>query len=96
MDGKVLGKIKEIDIIEEYGHILLFVELSGEDWGVQNSYPIIPGLKAKNPSEWKIFPLAEYMQAAKVNHLAKMRGTPVEATFDRDILKSWRILTEVI
>lgn len=101
MDGKVLGKIKEIDIVEEYGHIYLQVELGSDNhpegnWGVANSYPIVVGPGAAFPTEWKIFPLADYMKAAGAYHLQDMRNKPIEAIFDRNILQSWRILTESI
>ena len=33
---------------------------------------------------------------AKVQTLDKLKGTPVEVTFEGNTLKSWRILTEVI
>ena len=103
MDGKVLGKIQKIDLMEEYGHIYLQVELGSDipnapegNWGVQNSYPIIPGEKAIDLDKWTIFPLADIMQAAQVSNLQSLKGKPVEATFEGNLLKHWRILTEAI
>jgi hypothetical protein len=33
---------------------------------------------------------------AKVNSVDRLKGVPVEATFDGNLLKEWRILTEVL
>lgn len=36
------------------------------------------------------------LKEAKVDSVDKLRGKPVEVTFDGNKLKSWRILTEVL
>ena len=36
------------------------------------------------------------LKAAKKRHVAELSGTPVEVTFDGNVLKSWRVLEEVI
>jgi len=33
---------------------------------------------------------------AKVNSIDKLKGIPVEVTFEDNMLKEWRILTEVL
>jgi len=99
MNGKFLGKIQQIDLMESYGHILLSVELGSDNgegnWGVHNTYQIIPGPKVP-PHDWDIFPLAQYMQDARVDVLSKLKGKPIEAIFEGNILKEWRILKEVV
>lgn len=40
--------------------------------------------------------LRQLMFDAKVRDFTKLLGIPVEATFDRMTLKSWRVLTEVL
>jgi len=42
---------------------------------------------------WK---LKEVLEAAGKNHVGELEGTPVECTFEGNMLKDWRILTEVI
>lgn len=96
MDGKFLGKIVHADVYTEYGHLYFSVELSGNGIGVSNHYPLIPGPKAKEASEWKIFPLAEVMQKAKVEWVKDLKNKPVEIVLERNILKDWRILEEVL
>ena len=36
------------------------------------------------------------LNEAKVDDIKNLKGVPVEATFDGTLLKSWRILTEVL
>ena len=36
------------------------------------------------------------LRDAKVSHVPKLAGKPVEATFEDKIIQSWRILTEVL
>ncbi len=38
----------------------------------------------------------EVMQKAKVHDVTKLKGIPVEITFDGNMLKSWRVLEEVL
>ena len=40
--------------------------------------------------------LAGILKAAKKPYVSKLAGTPIEVTFDGNLLKSWRVLTEVI
>jgi hypothetical protein len=40
--------------------------------------------------------VSDLLRDAKVDSVEKLKGKPVEATFDDGILKSWRILTEVL
>lgn len=40
--------------------------------------------------------LRDLLVAAKVQTMDQLQGKPIEATFDGNLLKSWRILEEVI
>jgi hypothetical protein len=40
--------------------------------------------------------LSALMEAAKVDRVDKLKGIPVEVTFEGNTLKEWRVLTEVI
>lgn len=40
--------------------------------------------------------LAKLMKEANVEDVKQLEGIPVEVTLDRNTLKSWRILTEVL
>ncbi len=40
--------------------------------------------------------ITETMDAAKVRDVADLKGIPVECEFDGQMLKSWRILSEVL
>ena len=40
--------------------------------------------------------VSKLLKEAKVDSVDKLKGKPVEVTFDGNILKEWRILTEVL
>ncbi len=40
--------------------------------------------------------LSKLLKEASVNNVADLKGIPVEVTFDGNLLKEWRILTEVL
>jgi hypothetical protein len=40
--------------------------------------------------------LSKLLKEAKVNSVDKLKGVPVECTFEGTLLKEWRILTEVL
>lgn len=40
--------------------------------------------------------LSKLLKEAKVHSVDKLKGIPVECTFDGNMLKEWRILTEVL
>ena len=42
---------------------------------------------------WKVSVL---LRAANVDDVTKLKGKPVEVTFDRNMLKDWRILSEAV
>jgi hypothetical protein len=40
--------------------------------------------------------VSKLLKQAKVNSVDKLKGVPIEAIFDGNMLKEWRILTEVL
>lgn len=40
--------------------------------------------------------LGETLSQARKQHVGELVGTPVEVTFDGNLLKEWRVLTEVL
>jgi len=104
-----LGKIKSAEFgIGGYQDCQLGVGfvLGGESWGVQDFW----GAWATKPTEhtkWTetdrcmalghvCMRLLDVLRAAKVESVSNLQGIPIEATFDGNILKSWRVLTEVL
>lgn len=87
MTGKELGKIELVDVECIDGlesRISVHYKLSGSQgcWGVDDW------------SGWD--KLVEVMKDAKVLSMTNLRGKPVEVVFQDNVLKSWRILVEVI
>jgi hypothetical protein len=42
---------------------------------------------------WK---LKEVLEAAHKQDVSELKGVPIECTFEGNLLKDWRVLTEVI
>lgn len=40
--------------------------------------------------------ISNLLKEAKVSSIQELNGTPIEATFNGNILKGWRVLTEVL
>jgi len=40
--------------------------------------------------------VSKLLKEAKVDNVDKLKGIPVEVTFDGMMLKEWRVLTEVL
>ena len=101
-----LGKITYFDITNEDGRIGLTTTLEGKGWGVGD----FKGHASYDPDEYsKWTPQERYihlgvvflfirdcMEQAKVRRMKDMIGIPVEVIFDGNLLKSWRILEEVL
>ena len=83
--------------------------LGGDGWGVQDSKsawdPQI--IEWRDDMNWtesdrdKEFVdimryVSKLLAEAKVDEISKLSGVPVEVCFNGNLLKSWRILTEVI
>ena len=84
----------------------LTVELGSNGWGVSHfngtwSSPPSKGARWTVDDQRSIFAdvclnIIEILREAKVSDVSKLAGIPIEATFDRGTLVSWRVLTEVI
>lgn len=79
--------------------------LGGEGWGVQDFWGTweTRSEHAKfSQVDWEEIHLQTYMKikellrTAKVTDITQLKGIPVECTFDGNLLKSWRVLKEVL
>lgn len=109
---KELGKIENIRFgIGGYQEAMIGVHitLSGEGWGVCTNDSAWDANMIKHTEHCKwtesdrdkqysdiVRKISDLLKAAKVDSLDKLKGKPVEATFDGMTLSSWRILTEVL
>jgi len=84
----------------------LTLTLGGEGWGVgtfrgQWASPPSPSAQWTEESRKTAFGddaiwLIDIMTKAKVTDVSRLAGIPVEVTFDGNMLKSWRVLEEVL
>lgn len=87
----------------------LNVVLSGEAWGVGSGKTAWDAniIKHTDRCEWTeesrdkqyaeiVRYVSDLLAQARVCSVDQLQGKPVEATFDGPMLKSWRILTEVM
>lgn len=104
-----LGKIANVRVgMGGYQEAMLGIwfTFEGESWGCGTG----EGAWAHSPDEhtkWTVAEqdavlaktfrhIGEVLNAAKVDDVAKLRGAPVEVTFEGNLLRSWRVLTEVL
>jgi hypothetical protein len=109
---KKLGKIESVRFGHggyQEACLGLSVTLSGGSWGVGDfkgswDAELIKHTenckwteedRAKGYDETMRF-LSKLLKEAKVSSVEKLKGVPVECTFDGMMLKDWRILTEVL
>ena len=109
---KRLGKIKNVRFgIGGYQDCQLGVhfELGGDSWGVTNSRSVWDPtrVKCEEYTQWteedrnkQMNDIMRYVSSllyeAKVDNVNDLKGKPIECTFEGNILKEWRILTEVL
>lgn len=87
----------------------LFLQFEGNGWGVQTSDSIFDPVIIQNTEHCKwteserseafagiMNRLSKTLNEAKKDSVEKLAGTPVEVGFEGNIIKSWRILVEVI
>lgn len=112
MERRELGKIKSLRVGMGGYQDAMFgvtVELGGESWGVFDFKGAwSPSqMKRSEHAKWTdqergeqiltaFVWLDQLLTDAKVSDAAKLAGKPVEVTFDGNMLKSWRLLTEVL
>ena len=107
---KELGKIKSVTIGYcgyQDGEIGFQFTLGGENWNVvapaYSACASDPDERCKWTKEDQLEALGtawlsirDLIRDAKVKDVRKLVGIPIEATFDGQLLKSWRILSEVL
>lgn len=106
---KKLGKIRTIQIGSGGYQSAMFevsFDLGGEGWGDGDFWGFWSEPPSKN-SKWtrsdqlsaigeSFLKLQKIMNEAKVNDAFKLKGAPVEISFESNRLVGWRILEEVI
>jgi hypothetical protein len=109
---KRLGKIESVSFgLGKYqgAMIGLHVTLGDGSWGVGNSRANWDAeqIKWSENTKWSeqdrdgwyaeiMRYVSKLLKEAKVDSVDKLKGKPVEVTFDGNQLKEWRILTEVL
>jgi hypothetical protein len=109
---KKLGKIKNVKFgIGGYQDAMigLHVTLGSDSWGVEDSCSAwdAESIKWSENSNWTeddrdkqyaeiLRYLSKLLKDAKVDSVDRLKGIPVEVTFDGNMLKKWRVLTEVL
>ena len=107
-----LGKIREVYFgLGGYlgAQLGLSLDFSGAGWGVSafegfwspSEVECSPNSKWTDDDRDAAFSdltrnIDKYLNQAKIRKVSDLKNVPVEVTFDGGILKSWRILTEVI
>ena len=106
---KKIGKIQKVSFGSggyQDAQFGLSLTLGSDGWGVatfEGHWSAPPSSRAQWTLEDQTESFGElsrkiigYLSDAKIADVAKLQGVPVECTFDRNTLESWRILTEVI
>ena len=107
-----LGKIKSVYFgLGGYqgAQLGLHFELGGDGWGVcsSNAFWDVETIECSNHARWTeqeravnhdsiMRHVSKLLSEGKVNKVEDLKGTPVQCLFDGNVLKDWRILTEVI
>ena len=109
---KKLGKIESVKFgIGGYQDAMigLHVTLGNKGWGVSDSRSAWDAetITWSEHCKWTeaerndtyaklVRYVSKLLKDAKVDSVDKLKGIPVEVTFDGNLLKEWRILTEVL
>lgn len=108
MIKKKLGKIKKVNLgfggyqEAQFG---LSIILGNKDWGTSDFWGF--WAERQDSCEWKeadqikcfgelSLRIRDLLKAAKADDIEKLIDKPIEAEFEGNMLKGWRILTEVI
>ena len=110
--GKKLGKIQDVSFgLGGYqgAMIGIHVTLGNEGWSVGDSRANwdVEQVECTENTQWKeedrdgwyseiMRYVSKLLKEAKVDSVDKLKGKPVEVTFEGNTLKEWRILTEVL
>ena len=108
MEEKKLGKIISINFGGNH-YFGLHITFGGDGWAVSDARgPWNPiNTQVTEYTRWteedrsRIFDetsrfLAQILSDAKKEYVDQLKGIPVEVTFEGNLLKEWRILTEVL
>jgi hypothetical protein len=110
MERKELGKIQSATFgLGGYqdAQIGFWLSFGGDSWGVSGSGGGAWAMELSAHCKWTeadrqhelasaAMKLAKTLEQAKKRQVQDLVGVPVEVTFDGNILKDWRILTEVL
>ncbi len=110
MNRKELGRIKSATFgLGGYQEcqIGFWLTLGGEGWGVSASGGGAWAIERTEHCKWTeedrarevakaAMKLADTLRLAKKERVQDLVGVPVECTFDGNLLKDWRVLTEVL
>ncbi len=108
-ERKELGKITSARIGEEDGRMGIWFSLGGDGWVVGDTthWWWSESIEVTSTTQWTeadrneakadaMTFLGVILKKAKVRYLDDLKGKPIEVTFNGNLLKSWRILTEVL
>lgn len=109
---KELGSIKHVRFgLGGYQDACIGIHFSlcGDGWGVndsksswdKNQIPWTEHCKWSEEDRSRSYDetvryISDLLHLSKVDDVSKLKGIPIEASFDGNILKEWRILTEVL
>lgn len=108
-ERKELGCIKKCHFGhggDQDAQIGISFDLGGEGWGVGDFWGAW-AIKWYEQCQWTeesrikelgtvCMQINELLQKAKCQSVEDLPGTPIEVTFDGNLLRSWRVLTEVL
>jgi hypothetical protein len=103
---KHLGKIAQVSFGVIEGQLGLHVNLTGPFGGVNHSYAFW-AIERSSYTKWTeadrtkhydeiVRTAVSLLNEAKVRTVDELKNKPVEVTIDDGLIKSWRILTEVL
>jgi len=106
---KRLGKIISIKFGLDENMLGLHLSLGNENWGVKDSNAIwdYERVKRTEYTQWTeegrtesfidlMKHISKLLKDAKVNSVDELKGIPIEVTFEGNLMREWRILTEVL
>lgn len=103
-EDRYLGKIADIDLRDWDGQLGIYINLHGSvgtctllggvpEWYERSSFTPTERIMILGRAVDEIY---RHMKKAKVTRLQDLKNKPVEMIFENHVLKSWRILEEVL
>lgn len=98
MERKELGKINSVRFGYWEFMFGLHLELGGSAWGTMTSYDYNPSYKGDITyvALKMLNDIQSLLKSAKVDSVEKLKNIPIEATFEDNLLKGFRVLEEVL